>query len=101
MKIRPVILSGGSGTRLWPVSRSKAPKQFIPLMGEENLFASTLKSCSDAELFLPPAVFLEPMGRNTAAAALVAAFAEDDPNALHLVRPSDHVIYDSQAWRHA
>ncbi|MDD3370889.1 MAG: mannose-1-phosphate guanylyltransferase/mannose-6-phosphate isomerase [Alphaproteobacteria bacterium] len=125
IKIRPVILSGGSGTRLWPVSRVKAPKQFIPLTGEENLFTSTLKSCSDAELFLPPAivgneghkflihdaleaahitpaaVFLEPVGRNTAAAALVAALSETDPNALHLVRPSDHVIGDPQAWREA
>jgi mannose-1-phosphate guanylyltransferase/mannose-6-phosphate isomerase len=125
MKIRPIILSGGSGTRLWPVSRAKAPKQFVPLLGDENLFAATLRSVSDADLFAAPmvvgneehrflindalesakiedaTVILEPMGRNTAAAALIAALVETDPEALHLVRPSDHVITDTNAWRKA
>jgi mannose-1-phosphate guanylyltransferase/mannose-6-phosphate isomerase len=125
MKIRPVILSGGSGTRLWPVSRSKTPKQFIPLVGKENLFIDTLRSVADGALFAAPmivgngehkflindaletahvqpaAVFLEPVGRNTAAAALIAALAEKDSDVLHLVRPSDHVISDAKAWRAA
>jgi len=125
MKIRPIILSGGSGTRLWPVSRTKAPKQFVPLLGKENLFAATVRSISDRSLFAAPmivgniehkflihdaleetktqaaAVILEPVGRNTAAAALVAALAEKDGDVLHLVRPSDHVIADTTAWHTA
>ena len=125
MKIRPVILSGGSGTRLWPVSRAKAPKQFVPLTGDENLFAATVRSVSDSAQFAPPIivgnhehkflihdaldsakvtpalVLLEPVGRNTAAAALAAAIAETDKDVLHLVRPSDHVIADPQAWHEA
>jgi mannose-1-phosphate guanylyltransferase/mannose-6-phosphate isomerase len=125
MKIRPVILSGGSGTRLWPVSRTKAPKQFVPLIGDENLFAATVRSVADAAHFAPPmivgnsehkflihdaldsakiedaTVLLEPVGRNTAAAALAAALTEKDSEVLHLVRPSDHVITDPKAWNTA
>ena len=125
MKIRSIILSGGSGTRLWPVSRAKAPKQFVPLLGEQNLFSATAHSAIDADLFVAPMivgnaehkflihdaleaakitdslVLLEPMGRNTAAAALAAALAEKDPGVLHLVRPSDHVITDMKAWHAA
>ena len=125
MKIRPVILSGGSGSRLWPVSRAKSPKQFIRLVGGESLFSTTLRSALDSDIYLPPlivgneghkflirdaleetnvtpyAMILEPVGRNTAAAALCAALAENDPNALHLVRPSDHVINDPDAWKMA
>ena len=125
MKIRPIILSGGSGTRLWPISRAKAPKQFVPLVGEDLLFTSTLRSVAHAAPFAPPmivgnaehkfliqdaldeigvtpeALFLEPLGRNTAAAALVAALAEKDHDVLHLVRPSDHVIADETAWSSA
>jgi mannose-1-phosphate guanylyltransferase/mannose-6-phosphate isomerase len=125
MKIRPVILSGGSGTRLWPVSRTKAPKQFVPLIGDENLFASTVRSATDAAVYAAPmivgnsehkflildaldavnvvdaTVILEPVGRNTAAAALVAALMEKDPDVLHLVRPSDHIITDPKAWSEA
>ncbi len=125
VKIRPVILSGGSGTRLWPVSRVKAPKQFVPLIGEENLFASTARSASDKNLFAAPmivgngehkflihdaledakvspeAIILEPLGRNTAAAALIAALVEKDSDVLHLVRPSDHIIADKAAWHAA
>ena len=125
MKIRPVLLSGGSGTRLWPVSRAKAPKQFVPLMEDENLFVATLRSVKNDALFAPPiivgndehrflihdcldeakikphAVLLEPVGRNTAAAALAAALLDQDSDMLHLVRPSDHVIGDSAAWHKA
>ncbi|MDR3425436.1 MAG: mannose-1-phosphate guanylyltransferase/mannose-6-phosphate isomerase [Alphaproteobacteria bacterium] len=121
IKIRSVILSGGCGTRLWPISRVKAPKQFVPLVGKENLFTATLRSAAhvtpsaapmivgnNAHKFLirdaleetginPETVFLEPTGRNTAAAILLAALAEQDPDALHLVRPSDHIIADSAA----
>jgi len=125
MKIRPVLLSGGSGTRLWPVSRAKAPKQFVPLIGEENLFAATVRSVADSSAFAAPivvgnsehkfliqdaleeakvvaeAVLLEPLGRNTAPAALVAALAETDKDTLHLLRPSDHIISDPGAFRAA
>jgi mannose-1-phosphate guanylyltransferase/mannose-6-phosphate isomerase len=125
MKIRPIILSGGSGTRLWPVSRTKAPKQFVPLIGEENLFTATLRSIADTKMYAPPfivgnaehkflihdaldaarvtaaSVVLEPVGRNTAAAAIVAALAETDSDILHLVRPSDHIISDAKAWNAA
>lgn len=125
MKIRPVILSGGSGTRLWPVSRAKAPKQFVPLIGEENLFAVTVRSVLDKSVFMPPmivgnaehkfligdafdacgvkdaTVILEPVGKNTAAAAIAAALCEKDGDVLHLLRPSDHVIADQSAWHNA
>ncbi len=125
MKIRPVILSGGSGTRLWPVSRVKSPKQFIPLMDGECLLTQTLRSVADRDLFLPPTIvgnaehvflirdalaeagvtssqtILEPVGRNTAAAVLCAALLEKDPDVLHLVRPSDHVVGDLKAWHAA
>ena len=122
MKIRPVILSGGSGTRLWPVSRAKAPKQFVPLIGDENLFAATVRSIADKGIFATPmivgnnehkflihdaldeakisgaTVLLEPLGRNTAPAIIAAALAEKESDVLHLARPSDHVIKDSKAW---
>src|ERR1700761_7158324 len=122
MKIRPVILSGGSGTRLWPVSRAKAPKQFVPLIGDENLFAATVRSVADKGVFAAPmivgnsehkflihdaldeakisgaVVVLEPLGRNTAPAIIAAALAEKDADILHLARPSDHVIKDTKAW---
>src|SRR5262249_38960949 len=116
-RIRPVILSGGSGTRLWPLSRQQYPKQFASLMGEEPLFTATLRPVShrrrygapiivgnaeprffilDAldELGIPDAIILlEPLGRNTAAAALAAALREDrETPALHLVLPSDHLV---------
>jgi mannose-1-phosphate guanylyltransferase/mannose-1-phosphate guanylyltransferase/mannose-6-phosphate isomerase len=125
MKIRPIILSGGSGTRLWPVSRTKAPKQFVPLVGPDSLFVLTAQSGRDAALFASPmvvgnhehkfliqdgldhaaitasSILLEPNGRNTAAAALVAALAETDHDTLHLVRPSDHLIADLPAFHKA
>ena len=126
--VRPVILSGGSGTRLWPVSRKHYPKQFASLTGDETLFTGTLKRGSDRARFAAPMaigniehrflmldalarlnitdarVFLEPTGRNTAVAALIAALSETTitPKAsgkvLHLVMPSDHVITNQAAF---
>ncbi len=122
-RIRPVILSGGSGTRLWPLSRERYPKQFLPLVGEHSMLQETLRRCAAAGLdapmlvggedtrFIlaeqaravgqtPKAILLEPGGRNTApaiaAAALVAA--QDSPDTLMLVLPADHVITDVKAW---
>lgn len=110
---------------MWPVSRAKAPKQFVPLLGKDNLFIQTLHKVKDKAAFAPSmvvgnaehrfmiqdsleesqltvaSVLLEPIGRNTAPAALAAALAEKDPDVLHLVCPSDHVIADEAAWRAA
>jgi len=125
MHIRPIILSGGSGTRLWPVSRQKQPKQFVALIGQNSLFASTLSLTANKPGFAPALIvgsadhkflildilehmavphvapLLEPEGRNTAAAALVAALAETEEDVLHLVRPSDHIIEDEKAFMEA
>jgi mannose-1-phosphate guanylyltransferase / mannose-6-phosphate isomerase len=125
--IHPVILSGGSGTRLWPMSRSLYPKQLLALVGERSLLQQTvLRVAGDAE-FAPPliianeehrfiiaeqlreigavadALVLEPTGRNTAPAACVAALrlAASEPDALMLVMASDHVIADLAAFRAA
>ncbi len=121
-KITPVILCGGSGTRLWPSSRKAYPKQFAPLLGEESLYQKTLRRfageafaaplvmtneafrfvCRDQaeELSLEPGrIILEPVGRNTAPAILCAALMlAEDPEALMLVAPSDHLIRDEEAF---
>ena len=125
-KIRPIILSGGSGTRLWPYSRKSYPKQFLPLVGSEPLFTQTCKRVM-GPLFAPPFVLcnndhrfivaeildregfedarivLEPVGRNTAPTALTAALmaAAEDQDALLLMLPSDHVIADVTAFLQA
>jgi mannose-1-phosphate guanylyltransferase/mannose-6-phosphate isomerase len=125
--IHPVILSGGSGTRLWPMSRSLYPKQLLALVGERSLlqqtaqrvigapeFAAPLIIANEEHRFIiaeqlreigaaPDALVLEPVGRNTAPAACVAALrlAASDPDALMLVMPSDHVIGDLGAFRRA
>jgi mannose-1-phosphate guanylyltransferase/mannose-6-phosphate isomerase len=124
--IYPVILCGGSGTRLWPLSRRSYPKQFARLMGQESLFQGTVRRMADAG-FAPPlaitgedfrfivteqlaaveqvarATLIEPQPRNTAPAILAAALwlHESDPDALMLVAPSDHVIPDTPAFRDA
>uniref|UniRef100_UPI003565101F mannose-1-phosphate guanylyltransferase n=1 Tax=Phaeovulum sp. TaxID=2934796 RepID=UPI003565101F len=124
--IHPVILCGGSGTRLWPLSRKSYPKQFARLMGDESLFQATVRRVA-AKGFAPPlvvtadpfrfivteqlaavettaqAVLIEPEGRNTAPAVLAAALwlARNAPGALMLVVPSDHVIADAEAFRAA
>ncbi len=124
-KIYPVILCGGSGTRLWPLSRKSYPKQFSALMGDRSLFQQTLGRLSGpgyaAPVLLTNAEFrfiatqqlgeaggdasrilIEPSPRNTAPAVLAAAIAlEGEPDALMLVAPSDHVIRDAGAFRAA
>lgn len=122
--IHPVILCGGSGTRLWPLSRKSYPKQFVPLAGEDTLFISSVKRLSgkgfaqplvltnaDFRFIVtdqlehagakPNAVLIEPEARNTAPAILAAALwlAKTDPMALMLVAPSDHMIPDAQKFR--
>ena len=120
----PVILCGGSGTRLWPMSRRLLPKQFLPLVTEHSLLQDTalrlrgLKGCgapvvvaNDEHRFLvaeqlrevnaaPRTLLLEPLGRNTAPAIAAAALliAADEPNAILLVLPSDHLIADRAAF---
>ena len=123
MKITPVILCGGSGTRLWPLSRSSFPKQFLELADGESLLQATLRRLpagasealiiSNAEhRFLvaeqcksqPDAmVVLEPVARNTAPAIAAAAFIarQRDPDAVMLVLPSDHLIRDTAAFHRA
>lgn len=124
--IRPVLLCGGSGTRLWPVSRRSRPKQFADILGEASLFQQSALRFS-GEGFLPPLVvtgeafrfvvaeqlaevgieaggiLIEPEGRNTAAAAAAAALAtaSDHPEALMLLAPSDHAVPDAEAFRAA
>lgn len=124
--IQPVILSGGSGTRLWPLSREAYPKQFLPLAGELTMLQATWKRvapiaargplviANEEHRFVaaeqlqqvgaePAAIILEPIGRNTAPAIAVAALeaTRDGADALLLVLPSDHVITDEAAFRAA
>lgn len=123
----PVILSGGSGTRLWPMSRELYPKQFIPLLGDESLFERTLHRvrgiedlqdpivvCNQEHRFMAAeqlrragmeggTILLEPEGRNTAPAIAVAALeaVERHGDAVLLVLPADHLIRDEAAFRAA
>ncbi len=124
--VQPVILSGGSGTRLWPLSREAYPKQFLPLAGELTMLQATwrrvapiasrgpLVIANEEHRFVaaeqlqqvgaePAAIILEPVGRNTAPAIAVAALEAtgDGADALLLVLPSDHVITDEAAFRAA
>lgn len=120
--IHPVVLCGGSGTRLWPRSRAHAPKPFLPLVDENTLFEATLGRCADATRFAPPIVvtgvghrthveaqaaafpgtrtIVEPMARNTAAAIALAAHRLP-AEAVMLVCPSDHHIADVPAFQDA
>jgi len=121
-KIVPVILCGGSGTRLWPRSRKVKPKPFLPLIGERTMFEATLGRCGDTGQFAPPVivtgaahlehvedqakaapgatVIVEPEARNTAAAIALAA-NRLPADAVMLVCPSDHHIADVPAFRAA
>ena len=128
--ITPVILCGGSGTRLWPLSRKSYPKQFVPLVDEQTLFqasakrlsgtsgkldftAPTVLTGSDFRFIVteqlsaigidPGAILIEPEGRNTAPAIFAAALylVEKDPEAIMLVAPSDHVVPDVAAFHTA
>mgnify|MGYP001607720003 CR=1 FL=1 len=122
--IVPVILSGGTGTRLWPVSTSEAPKQFQPLIGDGDMFRQTLARVVDRTRFAPPlivcgpahvrhveadlaaagitdaTIIVEPAARNTAPAIALAALA-GDPNTTLLVMPADHLITDVATFQRA
>jgi mannose-1-phosphate guanylyltransferase len=125
MKTTPVILSGGGGTRLWPMSTPALPKQFLALTGDATMFELTLARTADRARFAAPiivgnashadiiagqlatagasdaAILLEPCARNTAPAIALAALAVDDAKSPLLVMPSDHVIADVSAFHAA
>jgi mannose-1-phosphate guanylyltransferase/mannose-6-phosphate isomerase len=124
MKIYPVILSGGAGTRLWPLSRAVLPKQLLPLVSDKTMLQETalrvadwpelmapVVVCGNEHRFLvaeqmreigvaPLGILLEPSGRNTAPAVAAAAhyLARIDPQAVMLVLPADHVIDNREAF---
>src|SRR6476620_8760225 len=124
----PVVLSGGSGTRLWPLSREKYPKQLLPLIGDDSLLQATVRRmegmagvqlgvplvlCNEEYRFIiaeqlrlletKGSIVLEPVGRNTAPALTLAALAAvgsgNDP--VLLVMPADHVISDIKTFQAA
>lgn len=125
--VYPVILSGGAGSRLWPLSREHYPKQLLCLVGEGTLLQQTITRldglpnisapllvCNEEHRFLvaeqvrqlgkePLDIILEPVGRNTAPALTLAALAlaRNDADALMLVMPADHVIQHTEAFHHA
>ena len=126
MLIQAVVLSGGSGTRLWPLSREKYPKQLLPLLGQDSLLQATVRRvegiagielappmvvCNEEYRFVvaeqlrtmgaPGTLVLEPVGRNTAPALTLAALAatKNGADPVLLVMPADHVIVDTAAFR--
>jgi mannose-1-phosphate guanylyltransferase/mannose-6-phosphate isomerase len=126
MAVHPVILSGGTGSRLWPLSRSFFPKQLLPLVGELSMLQETALRAHGAEFeppviicnaehrfliaeqmrataLVPRAIILEPEGRNTAPAATVAALLalQTDPEAILLLMPADQIIRDQPAFHEA
>ena len=125
-RIIPVILAGGSGTRLWPVSREAMPKQFLPLVGERSTYQQALLRVADSEQFAPPIVMtsadfrffarrqaedlgiratvvLEPERRDSGPAIAAAAVLarQRDPEALVLTLAADHLILDEDQFRSA
>ena len=121
--LTPVLLSGGVGSRLWPVSRETHPKQFLPLAGELSMLQETLQRtagleetaplvvCNEEHRFMvaeqlrqgdirASALILEPQGRNTAPALTLAALylVARDPEAMMVVMPADHVMTEPQRF---
>jgi mannose-1-phosphate guanylyltransferase len=121
--LQPVIIAGGSGTRLWPLSRQLYPKQFLPLVGQETMLQATLTRleglkcappiivCNEDHRFIAAeqlrlagtehnGIILEPSGRNTAPAICLAALLakEIEPDATLLVLPADHHMDNPQAF---
>lgn len=126
MPIIPLILSGGAGTRLWPLSWGDHPKQFLPLVTKNSMIQETLLrlgsldidapiiSCGESHRFLvaqqigeicdkKPTIILEPMPKNTAPAIATGCCAamERDKDSIVVVLPSDHVIKDVQSFQNA
>ena len=126
MSLIPIILSGGAGTRLWPLSWGDHPKQFLPLVSELTMIQETLLrlkgleigspiiSCGEGHRFMvaqqigevsdkKPTIILEPMAKNTAPAIAAACCAamKQDKDAVVVVLPSDHVIADVPAFQNA
>lgn len=124
--IIPVLLSGGTGTRLWPLSRENYPKQLLALLDDKTLLQQTMMRVDEAALFGEPiivtnvehrflvaeqlraihrdaAVVLEPFGRSTAPAIAIAALmaAQSNPDAIILAMPVDHIVRDTVAFRRA
>lgn len=121
----PVILSGGSGTRLWPLSRGQYPKQFLPLVSNHTMIQETvlrlsgmkgLKApiavCNEDHRFMlaeqlweigvkPAAIVLEPVGKNTAPAVAMAALSAQSEDDILLILPADHVIADTASFHRA
>ena len=126
LTIHPVLLCGGSGTRLWPLSRKSHPKQFVEILGENTLFQSTARRLTGANFcapsivtgsdfrfvvteqlaaadIVPSNILIEPSARNTAAAICAAALAihAENGDSLLLIAPSDHVILDEAKFKKA
>lgn len=128
LTIYPIIMAGGMGTRLWPVSRQRRPKQFQPIISEHTMlqetalrvtgklgslnfappriiggadFADVINDDLDAIGLNPAEIVLEPFGRNTAAVAAISALLFADPDALILLLPSDHHMTHPEAFRRA
>lgn len=121
-RIKPVILSGGVGSRLWPMSTAAHPKQLLPLTGRRTMIQETVLRVADESCFegpilvanaghaeaieaqlgeigrMPDVLIVEPCGRNTAPAIALAALAVDDPATPLLVMPSDHAIGQPEAF---